>query len=177
VRRGQRATRDGRRCQPTSSTGGHEALIESERLPLARDDFCFAGRARTLVIEFDTPPPDDRGQSDQPVGACLLAPGEAEVRAPLLPTPAERRGSGEYGHRRMTAYVELVGVDERECEIHVRLVGGTGGWVAQATVDGGCDEFRAKSAQEAIELATQWVRFMADWWASGERPSRELTDY
>lgn len=77
----------------------------------------------------------------------------------------------------MTAFVEPVEMGERECEIHIRLVGGTGGWVAQTTVDGGRDEFRAKSAQEAIELATQWVRFMTDGWASGERPSRALTDY
>jgi hypothetical protein len=77
----------------------------------------------------------------------------------------------------MTAFVEPVEMDERECEIHVRLVGGTGGWVAQTIFDSGRDEFRAKSAQEAIERATQWVRFMTDGWASGERRSRGLEDY
>jgi hypothetical protein len=57
------------------------------------------------------------------------------------------------------------------------VLGRNGGWTAETFVGDGRDDFHASSAQEAVEKSTQWVRFMIDRWASGERPSRSLSDY
>jgi hypothetical protein len=68
-------------------------------------------------------------------------------------------------------------MDAEQCEIRIQLVGHDDRWRAETDVGDSHDGFSGASALEAVTKATQWARFMVDWWASGERPSRSLSDY